>query len=201
MPRSARRRTMGLKPLFRCPYCPRGAGVVNIDLDVLVAPRQERDRTEYEHLTGEDAIMPRFVVFDADAAAGRPCPHLIDFTVGGFLNRLQARGGPSGDRERVYDFCVDWRHRWFRDGDPDGNAHRFLWEVVDGDEYQAFWPAGPYRLRWVDRAVRVPATRLRLYLSSCSFVAAADPEQFCQDLLEGDRRLQAFWCRQGAAEG
>lgn len=193
MPPSILIPTMGIKPLFRCPYCPRNFGVVAVDLDAVLVPRADGERAQEVVLTGE-ARHP-IVVFDPDTAAGRPCPHLVDFTVAGWVERAAGRRDPK----RLFDFIIDWKHQWFVDHDRERVAHAFLWQVVAGDDEQAFWPASSYRIKWVGRTVRVPGTGLRVCFGLCSFVTALHPERFCRELLEGNRRLQEFWSREDRA--
>jgi hypothetical protein len=184
---------LGVRSLFQCPYCPRRTGVVAVDLDAARAGRYPPGLPGgYAHVVGGPVPPP--VVFDPDLAAGRPCPHLVDFTVAGFANRA-ARGG--GAPRRVSDFCVDWRSEAFDRGDPGGDAHRFLWEVVDDDGGdQGYRPSTPYVLRWVDRTFRSAGSRLYVDMGCCSFVAALHPEQFLRELLDGDRRMQAHYARE-----
>lgn len=193
MPTPTSTRTTGIKRLFRCPYCPRNGGVIGIDVDAVLAVRPG-GATEVTLDLNED---PRqgLLVFDPDAAGGRPCPHLMDISVYGFVNRKTGAGRP----ERVLDFGLDWKHPWFVQHDPDATAHQFLWEVVLGDEYPSFRPDGPYRVRWTGSYRRVPGSDFRLSVTGC-FITALEPVKFVGQLLDGDRRLQDFWSREGGAE-
>lgn len=185
---------LGVRSLFQCPYCPRGTGVVAVDCDGTHAGRYPPGLPGgYAHVAG--GPVPPIVVFDPDLPVGGPCPHLVEFTVAGFANRI-ARSG--GDPRRVSDFCVDWQSEAFASGDRGGDAHRFLWDVVADDtgDDQGYRPSTPYVLRWVDRTFRSAGSPLYVRMSCCSFVAALDPERFRRELLDGDRRMQAHYMRE-----
>ena len=191
MPAPNGTRTMGIRRLFRCPYCPGNTGVIGLDTGVVLADRPDGEAEVMLDLN-EDPRQ-QVLVFDPDATGGRPCPHLLDVSVFGFVNRKRPGVRPG----RVFDFGLDWKHPWFVGQDPAATAHQFLWEVVLGDEYRSFRPDGPYRVRRVAWNRRVPGSDLRLAVTGC-FITALEPGRFCRELLDGHRRLQGFWSR---AEG
>jgi hypothetical protein len=107
---------LGLVQLVKCPYCPRGRGIIAADVDLIMraaAAAAARGR----ELGGRDDD-DSFLVYDSDAPQGRPCPHLMSHVID--VEVIAPReGGADADLvpERIASASCGWDHPMSADVD------------------------------------------------------------------------------------
>ena len=205
-----------IRPFFQCPYCPRGRGVLALDLNKVLAqcpdpppppvvmPRPVPTGDKWADITAEldymiatdtsvlNCIDPGeaggIFVFDPGVAASGPCKHMLVFS--------PDVGAGSIDRETSrpirwgWDGC--WKHDWFTTHDPRESITTFIWERVihDRDEKVSRWrPTQPHQVRSFTREWRSKRELWKVAVAP-TLLVALEPLTFLDEVQRLDEALQ-----------
>jgi hypothetical protein len=204
-----------IKPLFQCPYCPRGRGIIAFDLDTVLGRRPEplppvvipapvptgdkqADTLAWLRHINESCpgVDHRFdpgapggiFVFDPDAVASGPCKHVI-------MQHPDVRAAclaPLASTTSCWTYAGIWQHPWFSTNDPNGYLYDFLWDAVidDSDKTHLPWrPAQPHRVRRVSRSWHSKHDVWEISVDM-PLVVAQEPAVFLEELQRLDKQFQ-----------
>lgn len=177
---------LGLVKLMKCPYCPRGRGIIAADVDVIMRAAARGDK----FAGGNDA----FLVHDPDAPSGGPCPHVVSHVID--VNVIAYwRHDPGGTLapDRLASATHSWDHTLFA-GVEEYIWTDHLWCEVNGGDHVAFHPACPYRIKLLGRTRRLGSSRYGVQTGG-TVILAIEPEVFVRELVDGAERLQDFYAR------